>query len=132
MSTKDHAALIGDSTLSNYFAFSANEGITGGKIPMLDGFELHWSQLAPSAGSSPVTTQNLAIQKNAMIMAMRPFEPVEDGAGVSEAVLVDPVSNLAIRVLKQFDMNSRGHRVGFDILYGFAALRPTLGVNMLS
>ncbi len=132
MSTKDHAALIGDTTLQSYFAFSANNGITDGKIPQLDGFGLNMSQLTPVVAGTPNITQGIAFHKNAIIIAMRPLDAPEEQSGVQSHVVVDQESGLAIRVLKQYDMNARGHRVGFDVLYGISALRPELGVNLLS
>lgn len=130
MSTKDEVALLGDSGLAAYFANSRPQGIAEGSIGSLYGFDLFVSQLVPTTGTSPVSTKNLAVTRDAMILATRPLD--EPTAGVDSTTIVDEASGLAIRVMRQYDMAARGHRVGFDLLYGCAVLRSTSGAVVLS
>lgn len=132
MSTKDEVALLGDSTLSNYFAFGQNAAVAEGSIGRLYGFDLFVSQRVPVVAGSPNSTKNLAIVPDAMMLATRPFMPAPAGSGVQTSNLVDPASGLSIRVQYQYSMADRGTRVGFDILYGVAALRPAVGRQLLS
>jgi len=132
ISTKDEIALLADSSLQTYFANSKPDGYAEGAIGKLYGFNLFVSQAVPVVAGSPNSTKNLAFRKDAFILATRPFQSPEAGSGVMATTIVDPDSGLAIRVLKSYDMNARGHRIGFDILYGVAELRDASGVVVLS
>jgi hypothetical protein len=132
VSDKDEIALLGDSSLQNYFAFSRQQGIAEGSIGRLYGFDVFVSQLVPVVTGTPNSTKNLAFHRDAMILAVRPFREPPAGSGVQAAVMPDPETGLVLRVLYQYDMSNRGVRVGLDILYGVAVLRPTLGVVVLS
>lgn len=76
--------------------------------------------------------KNLALHRDALILAVRPFEPVPANAGVDSFTASDPDNGLAVRVQRVYDINHRAVRYGVDILYGIAALRPTLGSVVLS
>jgi hypothetical protein len=76
--------------------------------------------------------KNLALHRDAMILAVRPFEPVPANAGVDSFTATDPDNGLAVRVQRVYDINYRAIRYGVDILYGISALRPTLGSVVLS
>lgn len=103
-------------------AFTANgASLTGGASPAV-----------VIADSTTLTTHNLFLHKSAMMMAMRQFAPIPPGSGVAMATVVDTESGIAIRVLKQYSPQYRAEYVGFDVLYGFVALRPGLGVVALS
>lgn len=133
VSDKDEIALLGDTTLAQYYAFARpTEGIEQGQLPPLYGFTPFVSQLVPVVAGTPAITQNIAFHKSAMIMAMRPFKEIPAGSGVATATVLDPASGIAIRVLKQYKAEYRAEYVGFDILYGFTALRPTMGINVLA
>lgn len=56
VSTKDQIALLGDSTLSTYFAFSQADSIRNGYVGKLYGMDTYWSQLAPSSTYATVGT----------------------------------------------------------------------------
>ncbi len=132
VSDKDEIALLGDANLANYYAFSNNAGIEQGTLPPLYGFNVHVSQLVPAVAGTPVSTKNLAFHKSAIMLAMRPFRDIPAGSGVATATVVDEDSGIAIRVLKQYKAEYRAEYVGFDILYGFVALRPSLGIVALA
>jgi hypothetical protein len=132
ISTKDEIALLGDSNLVNYFANSRPEAVAQGSIGSLYGFDLYVSQRVPVVDASPDSTKNLFGRGDMFILATRPFEAPEPNSGVAATSNVDPASGLAIRVLHQYDMAARGHRIGFDILYGVAELRDAAGVVVLS
>ena len=76
--------------------------------------------------------RNLALHRDALILAVRPFEPVPANAGVDSFTATDPDNGLAVRVQRVYDINYRAIRYGVDILYGISALRPTLGSVVLS
>jgi hypothetical protein len=132
LSDKDEIAVLGDTTLATYFAYSQNQAIAEGAIGRLYGFDVFTSQLVPAVAGTPVSTQCLAIHKDAILLATRPFRDLPPGSGVQSSVIVDQESGLSIRVLYQYDMNNRGVRVAFDILYGIVALRPGNGLVVLT
>lgn len=132
VSPKDEGALIGDSTLATYFAYAQKEGVTNGVIGNIDGFKIAMSQLVPVVTGTPNSTKNLAIHKDAILLATRPFPDAPAGSGVHSETVSDPVSGLSIRFQYQYNMGYRGIQAGFDLLYGAVALRPDSGLVVLS
>lgn len=102
---------------NNTTLMTSTDSLTGGSSPA--------SHIAAGSDSS---TKCIAFHKSAMMMAMRPFRDIPAGSGVSTATVVDEDSGIAIRVLKQYKAEYRAEYVGFDILYGYVALRPGLGL----
>ena len=215
MSTKDEIAILGDSTLANYFAFAKEGAVAEGSIGRLYGQDLYVSQLTPvgayldvsgssagnftltfggqttgniaynasaatiqtavqglssvGAGNATVTQQatgkftlvmagalaantasitgtfsgltgtgsikdmavNLALHKNAILLATRPLMDPPQDSGVKTASVVDEESGLAIRIQWQYDMAYRGVHCGLDLLYGVVKLRDIAGVRLL-
>ena len=132
VSDKDEVALLGDPALQSYFAFSRREALAEGSIGRLYGFDVYVSQLVPVVTGTPNSTKNLAFHRDALILATRPFRDPPPGSGVQASTMLDPETGLSLRVLYQYDIGNRGVRVGLDILYGVAVLRPTLGVVVQS
>lgn len=132
MSTKDEIALLADNNLATYFAYAKSQAITDGALARIYGFDLFVSQLVPAVAGTPVQTKNIAFGPEALILATRPFRDPPEGAGVNFASITDPVSGLTLRVIYFYDINYRGIRVGFDILYGVAKLRDAAGLLVKS
>lgn len=132
VSDKDEIALLGDSTLAQYWAYAQQAAVSEGSIGRLYGFDVFVSQRVPVVAGTPASTKDIAFQTDALMIATRPFRDPPAGSGVQVSTVMDPETGLALRVLYQYDINNRGTRVGFDILYGIVNLRPTLGVIALS
>lgn len=132
ISPKDRIALLGDTNLATFFAYSDPDAIKSGGLPNLYGLNVSMSQLVPVVAGTPASTKNIAFHKSAIMLAMRPFMPITPGTGVATATAVDPESGIAIRVLKQYDINYRSTHLAFDILYGAVALRPNQGLVALA
>ena len=132
VSDKDEIALLGDSTLQNYFAFAQQQGVAEGSIGRLYGFDVYSSQLVPATGSAPVNTKNIAFHPGAMILAMRGLPEAVAGSGAQTAVVNDPTSGLALRVTIAYNAANLGHQVTVDVLYGVAKLRDEKGVLVKS
>lgn len=128
VSDKDEIALLGDSTLQNYFAFAQTQGVAEGSIGRLYGFDVYSSQLVPATGTSPVNTKNIAFHPGAMILAMRGLPEAVAGSGAQTSVVSDPVSGLTLRVTIAYNAANLGHQVTVDVLYGVAKLRDEKGV----
>lgn len=134
ISDKDEAALLGDSTLTQYFANARAEGVAEGSIGRLYGFDVFPSQQVPVVAGTPDSTKNFAFHEDAIVLATRPFKGIPEGAaaGAQSHTQVDEESGLLIRVIYQYNMAERGARVGFDMLYGFTKLRDEAGEVVLS
>ncbi|MDQ3651513.1 MAG: hypothetical protein M3458_14815 [Acidobacteriota bacterium] len=132
VSSKDQMALLGHTELQSYFANARPEVIEAGALgPPIYGLTPYMTQLVPLIAGTPNSTKNLAIHRNALLLATRPLMEPRMGSGVQSSVIVDDESGIALRVLESYDIAERGHRIGFDILYGYTELRPTLGVIVL-
>jgi len=134
ISDKDEAALLSDTTLTQYFANARPEAVAEGSIGRMYGFDVFPSQMVPTVAGTPVTTRNFAFHEDAIVLATRPFKGIPEGAGSGAQTYtqVDEDSGLLIRVIYQYSMGDRGARVGFDMLYGFAKLRDEAATLVLS
>lgn len=132
VSPKDEIALLGDPTLAAYWANARAAGVSEGAIGRLYGFDVYVSQLVPVVPGTPNSTKNIAMGRDTFILATRPFTPPPAGSGVQVATVSDPDIGLVLRVLYAYDIAHRGVRVGVDVLYGVAVLRPSAGVVVLS
>lgn len=132
ISDKDEIALLGDSTLSTYFAYSQTQGIKEGSIGRLYGFDLYQSQLVPVVAGTPSSTKNLAFDPGAIILAMRGLPDAPAGSGAQTSVVNDPVSGLSLRCTIAYNAANLGVQVTIDVLYGVAKLRNEKAVVVLS
>ncbi len=112
--------IIGDATPT---ALTHTDSLTGGTSPAV---------VITDVGTQTAANFNLAFHRDAMIFVSRPFRDIPEGYGAVAASMMDPDTGLTIRVLTGYDIANRGMRVGLDVLYGFSALRPSLGTVMLS
>lgn len=95
-----------------------------GELGKIHGFRCFESLFVPSA-SSPATKSNIAMHRNAMVLAMRPLpEPKAPGA-VATVIEKD---GLGIRVVYSYNADQLADQVTLDILYGVGVLRSELGM----
>jgi hypothetical protein len=132
ISSKDEISVLGDSSLERYFASASPTTVKEGSIGRVYGFDVFMSQRVPVVAGTPNSTKNLAVQKQAFILATRPFNAIPQGSGATAFTVTDPATGLTIRVIYAYDVAARGTRVGFDILYGCAELRDACGTVVLS
>ncbi len=122
LSTKDEIALLTDSALASYFAYSKPETIASGAVGHVYGFDLYMSQLIPVTAGTPNQTNNLAFQRNGIILAMRGM-PIPDGC--RGAVVRDPVTGLAVRVISMYNPTYLGVQTTIDVLFGVKTARAS-------
>lgn len=132
VSDKDEIALLGDTSLATYFAYAQAQAVETGGVPDLYGFQVHQSQLVPVVAGTPASTKNLAIHKNAFVLATRPVRPANVGDTVVSAMIQDEVSGLVLNMQAQYNIQAMGLWVNLSILYGVAALRPDQGLVVLA
>lgn len=95
-----------------------------GELGKIHGFRVFESLFVPSA-ASPATKSNIAMHRNAMVLAMRPLpEPKAPGA-VATVIEKD---GLGIRVVYSYNADQLADQVTLDILYGVGVLRSSLGM----
>jgi hypothetical protein len=128
VSDKDEIALLGDSNLQNYFAFSQQQGVKEGSIGRLYGFDVYQSQLVPFVAGTPAQTKNIAFAPGAVLLAMRGLPEAPAGAGAVSSVVNDPASGLSLRVTMAYNAANLGVQVTVDVLYGVKKLRDEKGV----
>lgn len=104
--------------------YGANTPVQDGEFGKIYGFRVFESLFVQSAGS-PSVDKNLAMHKNAMVLAMRPL-PTPKAGGVKVAV-VDR-EGLMIRVLYSYNSMELGDQVTLDVLFGVNVLRPECGL----
>jgi hypothetical protein len=129
-SAKDSMALLSDSTLANYFAFSNTQAIKSAQVGELYGSNVRQSNMVPVVAGAPNSTKNLMLTPDAFILAMRGL-PTDGGVGVDQQNYQDPVSGLTLRMTTSYSANNLGVQVTFDVLYGVQILRNVAGVVML-
>lgn len=80
--------------------------------------------------ATPTQTHNILFHRDAIALANRLLgEPeVPGGAGAYFAEVVDPVSQLTLRVVVSWDGKAGGYRHVVETLYGIKAMHPTLGL----
>ncbi|MGA7730343.1 MAG: P22 phage major capsid protein family protein [Chloroflexia bacterium] len=129
MGSKDKWALMADSALATYFAYSKPEVITNGSIGRLYGLDLHMSQLiVVDTVPAPDEADNLAFREDAIMLAMRKMRSPEKGTGAKVAHITDPTSGYIIRVVWAYNATYLATQVTLDVLYGVKELSDARGV----
>lgn len=95
-----------------------------GELGKIHGFRVFESLFVESAGS-PAVNKNLAMHRNAMVLAMRPLPEPKAGGVVSTVVEKD---GIGIRVIYSYNADQLADQVTLDILYGVGVLRSALGM----
>ena len=96
---------------------------TGPHIFSLDPLGSLTEEKCVSTGSgSPVAYHNLCYTRNAFVLATRPLPSVPSGHGAISTVVVDPETNVGIRVVSSWDTDLGGLKITLDLLFGVAVL----------
>lgn len=128
VSPKDHISLMGDSSLAPFFAQANPEAIRQGTLPNLYGFQVAMSQMVPVVTGTPNTTYNLALHRDALVLVTRPLPAPMDGT--PSVVVTDTEAGLSFRLTLSYDVLGKAHTISVDVLYGVAAIRPELLVQV--
>lgn len=135
LAPKDMSALLADTSVAQWFAFNSGQrgDITNGVIrDDIYGLQLHQSQLVPTVAGTPVTTNGIALDPGAIILASRALPQAPENSGVAQSVISDPESGLVLRVTMGYDKGYLGVQVTIDVLYGFAKLFDAKGIAVVS
>lgn len=95
-----------------------------GELGKIHGFRVFESLFVQSAGS-PSVKKNIAMHRNAMVLAMRPLpEPKAPGA----VATVIESNGLGIRVVYSYNADQLADQVTLDVLFGVGVLRSAVGM----
>ena len=125
VSTKDLVALVGDTDIQAWAAFSRGNQIVGDptNLGALGGFqEVLASQLITTSGATPAETKNIAWRRDGVICAFRGLPDPPAGSGAVGANVRDPESGVVLRTVMAYDATYGGVRVTFECLYGWQIL----------
>jgi hypothetical protein len=122
--------LLSDSGLTNYFAFADAQAIRDGLPTRVFGVDILMSQRVPVIAGSPATVQNIALQRESAIIAMRPFADPDGTPGAQIATVLDEESGIVLRCGLQYSAELRGNYLFMDCLYGVKTLRAGIGVEV--
>jgi len=131
LSDKDEIAVLGDSTLASYFAFSQPDAVREGSSGRVYGFDLYQSQLVPVVAGTPASTKNIAGTPEFGLLGMRGL-PETGNPGVEQMNMRDPESGLVLRQTVSYNPNALGVQVTLDVLYGVVELRDACAVVTLA
>jgi hypothetical protein len=124
ISTKDWQALLADTALQTYFAFTRTTAISAADLGLLYGFQTFASQLVPSMAGTPTEYDNIAFTRDGVMLAMRGLPEPPPGSMASRYTVRDDVSGLVLSVLMGYDVRRGGVQVVFEALYGVKVLEP--------
>ena len=126
VSTKDIVALLGDTDLQNWAAFSRGGSVTSSPMNLgpVAGFDdILVSQLVPTAAATPLQTKNVAWRRDGLIAAFRGLPEPPAGSGAVGANVRDPESGVVLRSILAYDATYGGVRVTLEALYGWKILQ---------
>lgn len=141
MSTKDEASCLRDPDLRD--AFKTGEtgpgSIVTGRQARRFGFDFYISQNIVNAGGA---YHNMCFAKDALALVSRPLPAPDSNLGVRSEYISMPLgreedgagsfSGIVFRVDESWDALKQSHLLVISCLYGVGALRPSLGLDVLS
>jgi P22 coat protein - gene protein 5 len=132
ISTKDKIALLADTTLTNYFAFSQSQAVSEGQLGRVYGLSVFESQAVPTVAGTPIETDNYAWRTDGVILAMRGLPEPPPNTGAVAANVRDPLSGIVMRVVMAYDASYGGVRITMELLYGSKVLQDAKVLQVLS
>lgn len=132
VSTKDKIALLADTSLTNYFAFSQTQAVSEGQLGRVYGLSIFESQAVPTVAGTPVETDNYAWRTDGVILAMRGLPEPPPNTGAVAANVRDPLSGIVMRVVMAYDASYGGVRITMELLYGSKILQDAKVLPVLS
>jgi hypothetical protein len=118
VSSKDDRALLAIDKLTDPRSVEGGQALREAQIGRLHGFDVFMDQNVRTSGSSPLITHNLAFHRNAFYLVSRQLEQPEQASGVVSSTMVDPVTGIAMRYLRQYSIKGLATTHVLDVLYG--------------
>lgn len=135
LSTKAFRVMLGLDNWSRADALGDNGARIRTPGQILQQFDL-WVIESQYVQKVSTTTHNIALTPEALALAMRPLPTPPDGMGVMSAVgggeIDTPAQGLGLRVQFIYNGPALGTQVTTDALYGWKAVRPELGIDVLT
>jgi hypothetical protein len=103
--------------------YASSDVVPSGSLGSAFGFNVAMSQNIVATGGQ---VKNLFIQRDAIVLAVRPLPTDGNGMGVRQVSMNE--NGLAMRVTMSYDHNKLGIKFTLDMLYGYKELRDAAGV----
>ena len=132
VSPKDDEALLKTAEYRDADKRGTNEALAEAEIGRVRGFNTYYSSQIHETGAAPLETHNIAFHPMAFAMLSRAMPIPERFTGATGEIMVDPVTGVAMRYLKAFDMTARQHIEYIDVLYGMVVQDDRLLVELQS
>ena len=88
------------------------------------------SQFVAKTGSSPVTTHNVALERDAIGLVIRRLpQPIPGTGAIAEYA---ELGSFGMRVIMSYQPNTLAQQFTVDVLYGSAVIRNGFGVQVNS
>ena len=101
-----------------------------GAVGKMKDFYIVRSQFVAKTGSSPVTTHNIAVARNAIGLVVRRLpQPLPGTGAIAEYA---ELGNFGMRVTMSYQPNTLAQQFTVDVLYGSGVLRNSFGVQVNS
>ncbi len=109
--------------------YGSNTPVMEGEFGKIYNFRVFESLFTKTVTGSPTAKHNIAMHRNAMVLASRPLKQPK-GAGVTVGYVEQ--NGIVMRVLYSYNADQLADQITIDTLFGVAVLREDLGVNLLS
>lgn len=120
--------LLAEAAFTDVSKYGSGMPVQEGEFGRIYGFRVFESIFTVSDGS-PVAVHNLAMHRNAMVLATRPMaRPKSPGVQVAYV----EKDGIMLRVLFSYNGSLLADQITIDTLFGVAPLREELGINLLS
>lgn len=106
------------------------DSLISGTVGKIKDFLVFRSQFVAKTGSSPVTTHNLALARDAIGLVIRRLpQPIPGTGAIAEYA---ELGSFGMRVIMSYQPNTLAQQFTVDVLYGAAVIRNGFGVQVNS
>jgi len=121
--------ILGLDKFVNAEKYGSSMPVMEGEFGKVYGFRVFESLFTKAVAGSPTAKYNMAIHRDALVLASRPLKQPK-GAGVTVGYVEK--NGIVMRVLYSYNADQLADQITIDTLFGVAVLRPELGVKVLS
>lgn len=124
LSPEDEDSLLGDPQfISAEKRGDSGSALEEARLGRIFGFDTYMSQLIPTT-AGPAARHNIAMNRDGIVLAVRPLPLPPAGSGVRSGLLIDEEAGLAFRYTQGYDQTAMAMMHNVDILYGIKTVRP--------
>jgi hypothetical protein len=121
--------ILGLDKFVNAEKYGATRPVQEGELGRIYGFTILEEHFSETSGSSPLTTHNIAMHKDAIVLASRPMiRPMTNDVKVNYF----EKDGIIYRILMTWNDSYLANQITIDTLYGVKVVRPELGIDLKS